>query len=284
MKTRCPCCGAENSLDALLAHDDGREVVRLTAQLGELAKPALQYLALFRPTKGSLSFGRTAKLLGELAADIQAGQISRNRIAHPAPPEAWRYGFQAACAARHTLKLPLKTHGWLHEVIAGWQPADTTAVRAAAEPQTAGSKLRQGVGSLQEYAETAAAQGNWLEAAVAQGMALLAAANLTGRPAATDWVVTAQAWLVGLKNSQREWYQARDSPRLQQAFAALLTQSTQFPSVQELLRHLPPVINDVSRALPQPKAERSEETEQIRRQAKQKLGIRPQPTEEGKQP
>ncbi|RRD90088.1 hypothetical protein [Conchiformibius steedae] len=136
MKTRCPCCGAENSLDALLAHDDAREVVVLTAQLGELAKPALQYLGLFRPAKGSLSFGRTAKLLGELATDIQAGEITRNRVIYPAPPEAWRYAFATALAARHTLKLPLKTHGWLYEVLAGWQPADTTAVRAATPHQS----------------------------------------------------------------------------------------------------------------------------------------------------
>ena len=27
MKTRCPCCGAENSLDALIAHEGARQVV-----------------------------------------------------------------------------------------------------------------------------------------------------------------------------------------------------------------------------------------------------------------
>ena len=157
MKTRCPCCGAENSLDALLAHDDARDVVVLTAQLGELAKPALQYLGLFRPQKGSLSFGRTAKLLAELVSDIQAGEITRNRVVHPAPPEAWRYAFATALAARHTLKLPLKTHGWLYEVLAAWQPADTTAVRAAttpasyATPAATPSKILGAAASLERF-------------------------------------------------------------------------------------------------------------------------------------
>lgn len=41
---------------------------------------------------------------------------------YPAPPAAWLYGFQTALEARDTgrLKLPLKSHGWLYEVMAAW--------------------------------------------------------------------------------------------------------------------------------------------------------------------
>ena len=64
MKTRCPCCGAENSLDALIAHEGARQAVWAVAQVGgEVGKLAVQYIALFRPAKTALTFERMAKLL-----------------------------------------------------------------------------------------------------------------------------------------------------------------------------------------------------------------------------
>lgn len=124
MKTRCPCCGAENSLDALLAHEDAREAVWAVAQIGgDVGRLAVQYVALFRPANSSLSMGRMAKLLNDLLPDIQRGAINRDRIEYPAPPEAWLYGFREMLAKRSSgsLKLPLKSHGYLYEVISGWQ-------------------------------------------------------------------------------------------------------------------------------------------------------------------
>lgn len=124
MKTRCPCCGAENSLDALLAHDEAREAVWAVAQVGgEIGRLAVQYVALFRPANNSLSMGRMAKLLNEILPDIQSQSIHRDRIAYPAPPEAWAYAMREMLAKRASggLKLPLKSHGYLYEIIAGWQ-------------------------------------------------------------------------------------------------------------------------------------------------------------------
>lgn len=124
MKTRCPCCGAENSLDALLAHEDAREAVWAVAQVGgEIGRLAVQYIALFRSANSSLSMGRMAKLLGEILPDIQRGAITRDRIEYPAPPEAWVYAMRQMLDRRASgsLKLPLKSHGYLYEVISGWQ-------------------------------------------------------------------------------------------------------------------------------------------------------------------
>lgn len=124
MKTRCPCCGAENSLDALIAHEGARQVVWAAAQVGgEVGKLAVQYIALFRPAKTALTFERMAKLLGELLPDMERGAISRNSLEYPAPPEAWIYGFRELLSRRNvgSLKLPLKSHGYLYEVISGWQ-------------------------------------------------------------------------------------------------------------------------------------------------------------------
>ena len=134
MKTRCPCCGAENSLDALIAHEGARQAVWAAAQTGgETGRLAVQYTALFRPAKTALTFERMAKLLGELLPDMERGAISRNGLEYPAPPEAWLYGFRELLARRNagSLKLPLKSHGYLYEVISGWQGQGLQTLPAA---------------------------------------------------------------------------------------------------------------------------------------------------------
>lgn len=136
MKTRCPCCGAENSLDALIAHEGARQAVWAAAQVGgEVGKLAVQYIALFRPAKTALTFERMAKLLGELLPDMERGAISRNSLEYPAPPEAWLYGFRELLARRNagSLKLPLKSHGYLYEVISSWQGQGLQTLPAASE-------------------------------------------------------------------------------------------------------------------------------------------------------
>ena len=140
MKTRCPCCGAENSLDALLAHDDARDaVLAVIAVGGELPRLAVQYVGLFRPAKTSLTWARTAKLLGDILPDIRRGAITRERVEYPAPAEAWLYGFRELLARRNSgsLKLPLKSHGYLYEVIAGWRGQGLQAAHpTAGQPET----------------------------------------------------------------------------------------------------------------------------------------------------
>ncbi len=122
MKTRCPCCGAENSLDALITHEDARAAVWAVAQAGgETVRLAVKYLGLFRPAKSSLSFARMTTLLEEMLPDLNRRAIRRDGCEHHAPPEAWRYAFTEVLNRRSSLKLPLKSHGYLYEIIAGWQ-------------------------------------------------------------------------------------------------------------------------------------------------------------------
>ena len=151
MKTRCPCCGAENSLDALIGNDDARNAVLAVIAIGgELPKLAVQYIGLFRPAKTSLTWARTAKLLNDILPDIRRGAITRERVEYPAPAEAWLYGFRELLARRNAggLKLPLKSHGYLYEVIAGWQgqglqrlPTATQADTTATTSQTFNAAL-----------------------------------------------------------------------------------------------------------------------------------------------
>lgn len=156
MITRCPNCGAVASLDSLLAGEDAANLLVMVAALDAgVGKAALRYLGLFRPGKGRLTFSRSAKLLSELMPDMQRQAVSRGGVDYPAPPAAWLYGFQTALDARDTgrLKLPLKSHGWLYEVISAWQgEVAPSAVQAAPAPQRQGmsSKTATAAAALQK--------------------------------------------------------------------------------------------------------------------------------------
>lgn len=120
MKLTCPACGATNSLESLLAHDAAREVlVQAYAMNGPLGVAMLRYMALFRPAQRVLSWDRVASLAGELLPMIQAEKIERNRKTHWVPRESWVLGFEQILAQRDKLTLPLKSHGYLLEILAG---------------------------------------------------------------------------------------------------------------------------------------------------------------------
>ncbi len=144
MKTRCPCCGASASLEVLITHDEARSLmVALAGISDELAKAALRYLGLFRPSERDLSWARAAKLLGELVPLIQAGEITRKRQSYPAPREAWIWAFNRVIEARDSGKLtpPLTSHGFLLENLTFWTPDKTagTALAPAADTTLSGS-------------------------------------------------------------------------------------------------------------------------------------------------
>ncbi|KAI0680342.1 DUF2752 domain-containing protein [Acinetobacter pittii] len=141
MKTRCPACGATTSLDALLGHGDASKAfVASLALVGDLAQPLVKYLGMFRSQNRDLTFERTAKLIGEIAEDINAQQIKRGHHSYPAPKAAWIWAINTMLERRDQgkLQLPLKNHGYLYEVISSFKPENAPAPterRAAAAPR-----------------------------------------------------------------------------------------------------------------------------------------------------
>lgn len=157
MRTRCPACGATLSLDALIAHDGARDALVAAFKLsGQLGSAVVHYLALFRPAARELTMDRVAKLLGEILPDIQAQRISRDGQVFEAPLEAWVWGIEQSIAAREAgrLKTPLKTHGWLYEVISSYRPtagqvvADGTPRLANGKPP---SRTLSGIAALEGF-------------------------------------------------------------------------------------------------------------------------------------
>lgn len=119
MRLTCPCCGATLSLEALLNDVAARQAVATALALpANLGPRLLRYLGLFRPPQRSLTWERAAALLSELQALIDAGQIRRNGRSWSASPTVWAAALDALLE-RQNLSLPLKSHGYLFEIIVG---------------------------------------------------------------------------------------------------------------------------------------------------------------------
>lgn len=122
MRLTCPGCGAEMSLDVCIEHAAARAAIAAALALPPaLNGPALRYLALFRPASRQLTMSRFAALLGELVGWVGAGQVERKGRAWAAPVPYWASALQTVLDARDagTLRLPLKSHGYLLEVLIG---------------------------------------------------------------------------------------------------------------------------------------------------------------------
>ena len=232
---------AVHSLDSLINDADASAVLKAVLEMDvEFGKAAIRYIGLFRPAKSQLSWARTAKLLNELLPMIKAQEAARDGVCFPAPTEAWIYGFNETVNARDQgrLKLPLKSHGYLLEIVSQWQgsglPSPQPSPTGRGGEGGAPSKLRQGVAALGEWA------GNdWAKREIAAGFALLAALNLPNRPAAQDLPVVAEIWYRKLKEAKEIVSPEYDPIRIQTGFK-VLQQSETWPHPAELLRNLPP--------------------------------------------
>lgn len=241
MNVKCPNCGAVHSLDTLINDAEASAVLKAVLEMDvELGKAAIRYIGLFRPAKSQLSWARTAKLLNELLPMIKAQEAARDGVCFPAPTEAWIHSFNETVNARDQgrLKLPLKSHGYLLEIVSQWQgsglPSPQPSPTGRGGEGGAPSKLRQGVAALGEWA------GNdWAKREIAAGFALLAALNLPNRPAAQDLPVVAEIWYQQLKEAKEIVSPEYDPIRIQTGFKVLQAAET-WPQPAELRRNLPP--------------------------------------------
>ena len=241
MNIKCPNCGAVHSLDSLINDAEASAVLKAVLEMdAEMGKAAIRYIGLFRPAKSQLSWARMAKLLNELLPMIKVQEAIRDGVSSPAPAEAWLHGFNETVNARDQgrLKLPLKSHGYLLEIVSQWQgsglPSPQPSPTGRGGESSAPSKLRQGVAALGEWAGE-----DWAKREIASGFALLAALNLPNRPAAQDMPVVAEIWYRKLKDKGEIVSPEYDPIRLQAAFS-VLQQSESWPQPAELLRNLLP--------------------------------------------
>lgn len=155
MRTRCPACGTTLSLESLVAHDGAREALANAFRLsGGLGQAVIRYLSLFRPETRELTLDRVAKLLAEVLPDIQTQRITRAGQVFEAPAEAWVWAIEQAIAARDAGRLttPLKSHGWLYEVISNYRPVAGAVVDGGSRPHTpVASQTLRGCSQLESF-------------------------------------------------------------------------------------------------------------------------------------
>lgn len=136
----CPGCGAQLTWEVAVAHETSRELmVRALRLPRELARIVPSYIALFRPPQRQLTWARFAPLLDELVTAIDAAQIERRGRVWPAPLDYWRVALETVLAARDQgrLALPLKSHGYLYEVLVGLSDAAERQQEAQREERAA---------------------------------------------------------------------------------------------------------------------------------------------------
>ncbi len=121
MKLTCPNCHEQLSLAAMLEHEAARKAVSAALEVpAPLGRLVLQYCGLFKPAQRSLSMERFAAIINELLPMIKDAQVERNGRIWPAPQEYWRMAFESMLTGKDKLTLPLKSHGYLLEIIAGY--------------------------------------------------------------------------------------------------------------------------------------------------------------------
>lgn len=149
MKVRLPPNGGTMSLDALVelavSHETAREALLGALRIAPLGPLLVRYLGLHRPAQRDLSWDRVSTLLNELLPEIHAQRFQRDGQSYEAPADCWAYGLQQILDMRDNgkLKLPLKGHGLLREIMTSWQPASAATAGTGLVPNGGPSFPRQ---------------------------------------------------------------------------------------------------------------------------------------------
>lgn len=134
MKASCPACGASFDLDAAVSDADARRFADVVAGLDpRVARPLIQYLALFRPEKTGMRWSRMLSLALELEPLIKSGRVTRNGTTYAVPLDMWATALGVLADRPKSLALPLKSHGYLLEMLAN--QAEKIAARVEAETE-----------------------------------------------------------------------------------------------------------------------------------------------------
>lgn len=134
----CPGCGFTADIEAFLLDAVAREVVLLAFSLpAPLGERLLRYLRLFAPPKRALAWDRVLRLLLDLAPAIAEARVERNGRTWAAPLDYWSMALDDMLARRDQLQLPLKSHGYLFEIVAGLSNKAEGKAEAKTEQQRA---------------------------------------------------------------------------------------------------------------------------------------------------
>jgi len=149
VRLTCPCCQAEFPLEAALNDVAARQAVVRAFRQTPYGDLLTGYVGLFKPEKRAISMARLAKLLDELLDMIAKGTVERGGRIYSAPQAYWQQGLEEMLARRDSLTLPLKSHGYLITIVAGYSDkAEAKAEAKAEERKRTGAHHIAGAGKV----------------------------------------------------------------------------------------------------------------------------------------
>lgn len=116
----CPSCGAVYPIEHGLTDAAARAALAAAlAMPSGLANLVIPYLGLHAPAKKKVVMTKLVRVIDELVALVNAGDVSRRSESRPAPLAAWSAGISEILKMRDagTLDLPLEGHGLLCEIV-----------------------------------------------------------------------------------------------------------------------------------------------------------------------
>lgn len=119
MQLKCPGCNASFSLEAALAVDAGRSALATALDMSPIGHQLAHYLGMFRSPGRALAFTRAQNLLCELKPMLDQQIVVRNGLTRRCPHALWQQGIDRMIEQRDAgkLQLPLKSHGYLLEIV-----------------------------------------------------------------------------------------------------------------------------------------------------------------------
>ena len=99
-------------------------------QFGDLL---IGYTNLFKPPRQVIRMTRLARLIEDLLDMISAGKVERGGRIFSAPQTYWQQALEEMLARRDSLTLPIKSHGYLITIIAGYSDKAEAKAEAKAE-------------------------------------------------------------------------------------------------------------------------------------------------------
>lgn len=133
MRIVCPSCQTDFPLEAGINDVNARNAVKLAFSITPFGDSLLAYVQLFKPQKRVLSMARLTKLLEELVPMMREGKIQHNGRTWAAPQTHWQQAIASMLDGREKLRLPLKNHNYLFQIISSY--ADKAEAKAEAHSE-----------------------------------------------------------------------------------------------------------------------------------------------------
>jgi hypothetical protein len=126
----CPECGGMLNVLQAIEDKEGRRWVDMMLNLpAPIHTPLYRYLRLFKPPRQVLRYSRMCTLTAELVEPIKTARVERNNQVHVVPLELWIEALtELVEEPPQSLRLPLKGHGYLFEMLAN--RAEKSAAKA----------------------------------------------------------------------------------------------------------------------------------------------------------